>query len=172
MPGEKISWDQHIHASAGSDDRVGDRHLASIRKGQEPSKRSYSGGFTGLKNGTQGLDIPPNSITYTEGFTLLKENTIITNFQPHFHLRGKMMQVEAILPDGGTQIISYVANFNFNWMTNYIYADDAAPVFPKGTMIPRQRVLRQHDGATRTTLIRTSGSATATVRSTKWLTRG
>ena len=51
------------------------------------------------------------------------------------HLRGKAMAVEAILPDGTTQMVSYVGNFNFNWMTNYIYADDAAPVFPKGTMI-------------------------------------
>ena len=32
-------------------------------------------------------------------------------------------------------MISYVGNFNFNWMTNYIYADDAAPVLPKGTVI-------------------------------------
>ena len=66
---------------------------------------------------------------------MLKENTLIENFQPHFHLRGKSMQVEAILPDGSTQIISYVGNFNFNWMTNYIYDDDAAPLFPKGTII-------------------------------------
>jgi len=66
---------------------------------------------------------------------VLKENTLITNFQPHFHLRGKAMQVEAILPDASTQIISYVDNFNFNWMTNYIFADDAAPAFPKGTVI-------------------------------------
>jgi hypothetical protein len=81
------------------------------------------------------LDIPPNSIAYTEGFTVLKENTIITNFQPHFHLRGKAMQVEAIMPDGSRQIVSYTGNFNFNWMTNYIYDEDAAPVFPKGTVI-------------------------------------
>jgi hypothetical protein len=47
-------------------------------------------------------------VSHTEGFTVLKENTLITNFQPHFHLRGKAMQVEAILPTGGTQIISYV----------------------------------------------------------------
>jgi hypothetical protein len=60
---------------------------------------------------------------------------LIENFQPHFHLRGKSMQVEAILPDGSSQIVSYVGNFNFNWMTNYIYADNAAPVFPKGTVI-------------------------------------
>jgi len=66
---------------------------------------------------------------------VLKENAVLENFQPHFHLRGKSMQVEAILPDGSSQIVSYVGNFNFNWMTNYIFADDAAPVFPKGTVI-------------------------------------
>ncbi len=103
-------------------------------KGQEPTKRSYLIGFTGLKK--RGfLDIAPNSMAYTEGFTVLKENTMITNFQPHFHLRGKAMEVKAILPDGSTQVVSYVGKFNFNWMTNYIYADDAAPVFPKGTVI-------------------------------------
>jgi hypothetical protein len=45
------------------------------------------------------------------------------------------MEVKAILPDGSTQVVSYVGKFNFNWMTNYIYADDAAPAFPKGTVI-------------------------------------
>ena len=134
LPGEKISWDQHIHAvgqqiTAGSE--IG---IWFYPKGQEPKKRSYLIGFTGLRSG-QMLDIPPNSYAQTEGFTVLKENTLIENFQPHFHLRGKSMQVEAILPDGSNQIISYVPNFNFNWMTNYIYADDAAPVFPKGTVI-------------------------------------
>jgi hypothetical protein len=81
------------------------------------------------------LDIPPNSIVQTQGFTVLKQAAWLENFQPHMHLRGKAMAVEAILPDGTTQIISYVANFNFNWMTNYIYADDAVPVLPRGTVI-------------------------------------
>ena len=66
---------------------------------------------------------------------MLKQPAMLENFQPHMHLRGKAMALEAILPDGTTQMISYVGNFNFNWMTNYIYADDAAPVLPKGTMI-------------------------------------
>ncbi|MEQ1907645.1 MAG: cytochrome c [Vicinamibacterales bacterium] len=134
-PGEKISWDQHVHA-VGEEVKAGSElGLWLYAKGEEPKHRSYLIGFTGLKNGAVGLDIPPNSVTHTEGFTVLKENTIITNFQPHFHLRGKAMQVEAILPDGTTQIISYVDNFNFNWMTNYIFADDVAPAFPKGTVI-------------------------------------
>src|SRR4029079_7542615 len=106
-PGEKISWDQHVHAvgepvKAGSE--IG---IWLYPKGQEPKYRIYLVGFTGLKNGTEGLDIPPNTIAHTEGFTVLKENTVITNFQPHFHLRGKAMQVEAILPDGRADVISY-----------------------------------------------------------------
>ena len=135
MPGEKISWDQHIHAAGEEITSASEIGLWLHPKSEEPKKRSYLIGFTGLKNGTAGLDIPPNSIAYTEGFTVLRENTIITNFQPHFHLRGKAMQVEAILPDGRTQVISYVSDFNFNWMTNYIFEDDAAPAFPKGTII-------------------------------------
>jgi hypothetical protein len=134
VPGEKISWDQHLHAVG--EDVTGGSEIALwfYPKGQEPTKRSYLIGFTGLR--TQGfLDIPPNSVSHTEGFTVLKENTLITNFQPHFHLRGKAMRVEAIKPDGSREIVSYVGNFNFNWMTNYIYTDDASPVFPKGTVI-------------------------------------
>jgi mono/diheme cytochrome c family protein len=134
MPGEKISWDQHIHAVGEEIPTGSELGIWFYPKGQEPKKRSYLVGFTGIDR-TKMLDIPPNSVARTEGFTVLKENTMITNFQPHFHLRGKAMKVEAILPDGNRQVISYVGNFNFNWMTNYIYADDAAPVFPKGTVI-------------------------------------
>ena len=134
VPGEKIAWDQHIHAVGEETTAGSEVGIWYYKKGEEPKKRSYLIGFTGIDRAKM-LDIPPNSFAQTEGFTVLKENTLIENFQPHFHLRGKSMQVEAILPDGSTQIVSYVGNFNFNWMTNYIYADDAAPVFPKGTVI-------------------------------------
>ena len=134
MPGEKISWDQHIHAAGEAITGGSEIGMWLYKKGEEPKKRSYLIGFTGLRE-REFLDIPPNSVAYTEGFTVLKENTMITNFQPHFHLRGKAMKVEAIKPDGGREIISYVGNFNFNWMTNYIYEDDASPIFPKGTII-------------------------------------
>ena len=135
VPGEKISWDQHIHA-AGEEITAGSEiGIWFYKKGEEPKKRSYLIGFTGIRGGRESLDIPPNSFAQTEGFTALKENTLIENFQPHFHLRGKSMQVEAILPDGSSRILSYVGDFNFNWMTNYIYDDDAAPLLPKGTVI-------------------------------------
>jgi len=133
MPGAKISWDEHIHA-------VGEEITDTVQlgiwlypKGQEPKYRTYLTAFAAL--GKDGIDIAPNSIAQNEGFTVLKMPGRLENFQPHMHLRGKAMSLEAILPDGTTQMISYVGNFNFNWMTNYIYDDEAAPVFPKGTII-------------------------------------
>jgi hypothetical protein len=137
LPGSKISWDIHIHAVG---DEIRDHVELGIwlyPKGQEPKYRTYLTAFQSILGSDRRriVDIPPNSITQSQNFTVLKKAAILENFQPHMHLRGKAMEVEAILPDGSTQVVSYVGKFNFNWMTNYIYADDAAPWFPKGTII-------------------------------------
>jgi hypothetical protein len=135
LPGAKIWWDEHIHA-------VGEEITTAVQLGvwlypkdQVPKYRTYLTAFSALKNGRVGIDIPPNTLVENEGFTVLKQAARLENFQPHMHLRGKAMELEAILPDGTTQIVARVSNFNFNWMTNYIFDDDAAPVFPKGTII-------------------------------------
>lgn len=133
LPGSEISWDVHIHA-VGEEIRTGVQlGVWLYPKGQEPKYRTYLTAFP-AKN-TRNLDLPPNAITETQGFTVLKRAARLENFQPHMHFRGKAMNLEAILPDGTIQEVSYVDHFNFNWMTNYIYADDAAPMFPKGTVI-------------------------------------
>ncbi len=134
-PGEQISWEMHIHAVGEELTSGAQIALWFYPKGQEPHHRSYLVGFSAIKDGSPGLDIKPNSISMSEGFTTLLKPAILENFQPHMHLRGKAMELEAILPDGSRQVVSFVRNFNFNWMTNYVYADDAAPAFPKGTVI-------------------------------------
>jgi hypothetical protein len=140
LPGSQIAWDVHIHAVG---EEIRDHVELGVwlyPKGQEPKYRTYLTGFQALK-GFQGgrdgrnIDIPPNTIAEAQNYTILKQAAMLENFQPHMHLRGKAMAVEAILPDGTSQMVSYVGKFNFNWMTNYIYADDAAPMFPKGTII-------------------------------------
>jgi hypothetical protein len=143
LPGSRISWDVHIHA-------VGEQITSGVQLGvwlypkdQTPKYRTYLTGFQALPRGR--LDIPPNTISEHQGFTVLKQAARLENIQPHMHLRGKAMMLEAILPDGNTQVVSYVSHFNFNWMTNYIYADDAAPMFPKGTII---HVIAWHDNTT------------------------
>jgi hypothetical protein len=78
----------------------------------------------------------------TEGYFLLRENGRVESFQPHMHLRGKAMTMEAILPNGQTQVISHVADFNFNWHNTYVYKETASPLLPKGTII---KVTAWHD---------------------------
>ena len=71
----------------------------------------------------------------SQNFIPMRQAGRIENFQPHMHLRGKAMSLDALLPDGTTMVLSHVDRFDFNWMTNYIYADDAAPILPKGTVL-------------------------------------
>jgi hypothetical protein len=137
MPGSKISWDIHYHAVG---EEVKDHVELGIwlyPKGQEPKYRTFLTSFQAIKglDRSRLVDIAPNTIAVSQQVTVLKQAAMLENFQPHMHLRGKAMMVEAVLPDGSSEVVSYVGKFNFNWMTNYIYADDAAPMYPKGTMI-------------------------------------
>jgi hypothetical protein len=144
VPGAQISWEVHYHAVG---DEIRDHVELAVYlypKSETPKYRTRLQLFPGtaVRNGGYVLDISPNAIVQTEGNTTLRSAARLENFQPHMHLRGKAMMLEAILPDGTKRTLSYVDHFNFNWMTNYIYADDAAPVLPKGTII---HVVAWHD---------------------------
>jgi len=143
LPGSKIHWD--VHYSNGGEDITDDVELGLYfyPKGQEPKYRQVLH-LMGATN-AGGVDIPPNTLKQTEGFFIMRENGRVESFQPHMHLRGKAMEMDAILPSGQVQVLSYVNNFNFNWMTSYFYADNAAPMLPKGTIL---RITAWHDNTT------------------------
>jgi hypothetical protein len=135
LPGSHIWWELHLHAVGEAIRDHAELAVYFYPKGQEPKYRTYLTLFGATPNTGARLDIPPNTLASTQGYHVLRQAARLENFQPHMHLRGKAMSIEAILPDGTTQMLSYVDHFNFNWMTNYIYADDAAPMLPRGTMI-------------------------------------
>ena len=145
LPGSKIVWDIHYHA-------VGEEITDSLElgiyfypKGQEPKYRQVLALFSGVTEGNRNLDIPPNAVVVNQNFHVMRQAGRVENFQPHMHLRGKAMAMEAILPTGTTQMLSYVNDFQFNWHVNYVYADDAAPLLPKGTIL---RITAWHDNTT------------------------
>jgi hypothetical protein len=141
LPGSRIRWD--IHYSSGGEDITDTVELGLYfyPKGQEPKYRQVLASF-GTSRASGGFDIRPNSIAVHQGFHVMRKAGRVENFQPHMHLRGKAMTMEAILPNGQTQILSHVDNFNFNWHNNYVYADHAAPLLPKGTIL---RITAWHD---------------------------
>jgi hypothetical protein len=134
LPGAKIRWDIHYHPAGQP--ITGDVELAMYfyPKGQKPEHRTRLSSFLAMAYKND-LDIPPNTIASTVGFTKLLSAGRLENFQPHMHLRGKAMAMQALLPDGTIQMLSYVDRFNFNWMNNYIYTDESAPVLPRDTII-------------------------------------
>ncbi|MBZ5558537.1 MAG: cytochrome c [Acidobacteriia bacterium] len=142
LPGSSITWEMHYHAVGEEISAHTELAVWFYPKGQEPKHREVLALFNtfsappgvALPN-AQPLDIAPNSITTTESFVTLRENARIENFQAHMHLRGKGMSMEAIYPDGKRETLSQVTDFNFNWHNMYIYADDVAPLLPKGTML-------------------------------------
>ena len=90
----------------------------------------------------------------TDGYTMLTRPAVVTAFQPHLHTRGQAQCVEAIIPqtdeEGNVLIqapgtapaplmrqmtLNCVPQWRFNWHLVYNYAEEAAPVFPPGTVI-------------------------------------
>ena len=142
LPGSKFVWDIHYSQAGEEITSQVEMGIYFYPKGEEPKYRT-SLTLTPAALGT--MDIRPNTVAMHEGFMVLRENARIESFQPHMHLRGKAMMVEAILPTGQRQVLSLVSSFNFNWMTTYVYTDDAAPLLPKGTIL---KVTSWHDNTT------------------------
>jgi len=145
LPGSRIAFDIHYH-SVGEDitDNV-ELGIYFYPKGQEPKYRQTLALYSSIQGGNRNLDIPPNSVVVTQNFHVMRKSGRLENYQPHMHLRGKAMSLEAILPSGQTQMISMVSEYDFQWMSNYVYADDVAPLLPKGTII---RVTSWYDNTT------------------------
>lgn len=137
MPGAHISWELHMHAVGEEIRDHAELAVYLYPKGVVPEHRTRLSIFTATRTegGAQMLDIPPNSEYVSQNYHVLRQNARLENFQPHMHLRGKAMSMEAILPSGERRLLSHVDKFNFNWMTNYIYAEDSTPILPKGTVL-------------------------------------
>ncbi|HLG14764.1 MAG TPA: hypothetical protein VJH03_09725 [Blastocatellia bacterium] len=80
------------------------------------------------------LAIPPGEPNArSDAYFRLDEPARLVSFQPHMHYRGKRMTLEAILPNGQTELLTDVARFVWTWQITYPYKNP--PGFPKGTVL-------------------------------------
>jgi hypothetical protein len=80
------------------------------------------------------LDIPPHAKNVRhDGYFRLEKPAKIVSFQPHMHYRGQAMSLEAILPNGHTQMLTSVSKYDWAWQLSYTYKDP--PAFPAGTVL-------------------------------------
>ena len=80
------------------------------------------------------LAIPPGEPNArSDAYFRLEDPARLVSFQPHMHYRGKRMTLEAIWPDGHTELLTDVAHFVWTWQITYPYKNP--PSFPKGTVL-------------------------------------
>ncbi len=134
LPDSKIRWEVHLHAIGEEMKNVEvELGIYFYPKGVVPARRTVLRMFD-VSRGSE-LDIPPNQMAMTQNFYVMQAPARLENFQPHMHMRGKAMSLEAVYPDGRKEVLSAVNNFQWNWHVNYVYAENAAPLLPKGTML-------------------------------------
>jgi hypothetical protein len=131
--GTRLRFDMHYFAIGSEQHNKTTIAFKFYPKGTEPKYQVRSIAVRNFPNDE--LEIPPNSVVRTDGYYRLTRNARIDSFQPHMHMRGKGMTLEAINLNNTTEILSSVDHFDFNWHINYIYADNEAPLLPAGTVL-------------------------------------
>ncbi len=91
-------------------------------------------GLNGMARG-QDIMVPPHGYQVLTGTHVLQQPAVIHSYRPHLHMRGKVMTMEAIYPDGHKEVLSQVNKYNHNWQIAYIYEDDVKPLLPTGTVL-------------------------------------
>jgi hypothetical protein len=135
--GTRINLQFHLHANGTENPVNVVLGLKFYPKGIRPAHA-----VTTASVGSDGaIDIRPREANVeSDGYMTLIKAARILSFQPHMHSRGKAECMEAIFPaDRIGQSLRRetlsCARFEFNWMVNYVYADDAAPLLPAGTIL-------------------------------------
>jgi len=132
--GSRIGWDLHLHAIGRQiEGDVVELGLWFYPPDAPPRQRTELRSLSALGEG--GIDIRPHETAMVQQFHVVEEPVRLENFQPHMHRVGKGMSMEVIYPDGQREVLSYVDNFQWQWHNNYIYADDAAPLLPAGSIL-------------------------------------
>ncbi len=98
--------------------------------GYEPE---YRGAGLGLGNGVD-IDIRGNEAGQElHAYRTLNQHTKIVTFEPHLHAPGARMCLEAIW-GYNVETLSCVG-YDHNWVRGYAFAEDSAPLLPKGTIL-------------------------------------
>jgi hypothetical protein len=132
--GTRLRFDMHYFAVGSEQHNKTTIAFKFYPKGVTPKYQVRSQALRNIPNDE--LEVPPNTVVRTDGYFRLPRAARIDAFQPHMHMRGRGMTLEAIDPTTNrTQILSSVDHFDFNWHINYVYADEVAPLLPAGTVL-------------------------------------
>jgi hypothetical protein len=139
--GAKIRFNIHYHSSGKETvdrSRVG---VIFYPKGYIPKYHQHS---LQIARTNEFLDLPAGQVTRNDGYYRFNSPVRITAIQAHMHNLGKRMCLEVILPNNQTEQLNCMG-WAFNWHKVYNYTEEAAPIFPAGTIL---HSMLWHDNST------------------------
>ena len=132
-----LTYTVHLH-SVGRDVPVRiDVGFIFHPEGYQPKYKQsgYNAGLVGGSNVRADLILPPgNDAIRYDNFQTMSQPGILTTFEPHMHMSGDRMCVEAQYPNGYRETLN-CSRYNHNWVRTYVYEDDYAPLLPRGTIL-------------------------------------
>ena len=129
-PDTTISFSMHYHKEAGPGTGVWDQTQMAIRFSDVPVKHRVE--ITSLRH--TGFEIPPHTSKWHVGSAMIFEDDFqLIDFMPHMHLRGSSARYTAYYPDGTSEVLLDVPNYDYNWQTAYEFAQ--YKTMPGGTRI-------------------------------------
>ncbi|MBI3493219.1 MAG: thiol-disulfide isomerase [Acidobacteria bacterium] len=97
-----------------------------------PRKPQTEVRIASLVNG--GLHIPPGAADHrVDAEMTIGQDVTMWSMLPHTHVRGKRWEYQVTYPDGRTETVLSVPNYDFNWQTDYVFKQPLK--FPKGTKV-------------------------------------
>jgi hypothetical protein len=121
----------HYHPSGKPES---DQSSIGLTFGDPPQK-----GLANMLAGTRRIDLEPgNAHQEVTDWILVPEDVDLIGIAPHAHLLCREMNVDARLPDGSTEPLIRISDWDFNWQGQYRYAEPVR--LPKGTRIEMRYV--------------------------------
>ena len=126
--GSKIVFQMHYSKVAGSVQKD-QSSIGLILAKNEPKKLVHTYGIS-----NNAFLVPAGAENHrVTACWVAKEDIHLINFMPHMHLRGKAVEYKAFYPDGKSEILLNVPEYDFSWQTVYYFKQTKA--IPKGTKI-------------------------------------
>jgi hypothetical protein len=107
-----------------------DRSSVGIIFAKEPPKQEVI--VAALVNGNFTIPAGASNVRVDAEMTMERDLTV-WSLMPHTHVRGRRWEIKATYPDGRTEMVLAVPNYDFNWQTDYVFKQPLK--LPKGTKI-------------------------------------
>jgi hypothetical protein len=131
--GGALSWDSmHVHSAGAPGSARNARLDVGLRLHPVGYKPKYD--FRGITFGRTEIQIDPGQGNQREdAYFVVPQAMKLVNYEPHMHATGVRMCIEAIY--GRVVETLNCAGYDHNWVRNYQYDENYAPLLPKGTIL-------------------------------------